>query len=319
MFQFLSGHLPKVSVAVIAMFLSLTDALKFIALGDWGVTSANHTKVNKRQLEVAKAMDTWAKNNGLDFVVTTGDNFYPHGAESPYSNQFRTAWENVYNNKPYLRGIQWYIAMGNHDYGGFKNLASGQEFNLLKRSDISETWMFPNLWHSFVADVGDSSLAHVIIVDTTALFHGLHDPESQVAWLRKEVALSTAEWKIVVGHHPVFCVGKLGPVLLPMKKLILPLVEDWGVDVYLSGHDHALQHFRMDLFPGVNFVVSGAGGKEPYGMRQQSVDILRLQNVRTEFFSSTNGFVGFTVENRTMTFEFVDHRGVVMQRFEVIK
>ena len=50
--------------------------VRFIALGDWGEF------LLPGQTEVALAMDVWAADHQPEFVVTTGDNFYPWGKQT---------------------------------------------------------------------------------------------------------------------------------------------------------------------------------------------------------------------------------------------
>nr|GEW75220.1 hypothetical protein [Tanacetum cinerariifolium] len=56
-----------------------------------------------------------------------------------------------------------------------------------------------------------------------------------------DVALkeSTAQWKIVVGHHTIFTAGKHGNTQELVDKL-LPILQANEVD-YMNGHDHCLQ------------------------------------------------------------------------------
>ena len=47
--------------------------MSFIALGDWGDTAL------PGQAQVADVMDDWAEIYRPEFIVSTGDNFYPWG------------------------------------------------------------------------------------------------------------------------------------------------------------------------------------------------------------------------------------------------
>jgi acid phosphatase len=49
-----------------------TDQLVFFTLGDWG-------SPGQEVLQLAKAMDTYAKVAKPDFILAVGDNFYPCG------------------------------------------------------------------------------------------------------------------------------------------------------------------------------------------------------------------------------------------------
>ena len=79
----------------------------------------------------------------------------------------------------------------------------------------------------------------------------------QLAWLRRALAASRAQWKIVIGHHPIYSGGDHGGTAELVENL-LPILHEHGVQVYFNGHDHDLQH----LVAGeVNLFDSGAGSQ----------------------------------------------------------
>ncbi len=61
----------------------------------------------------------------------------------------------------------------------------------------------------------------------------------------------------MVGHHPIYGSGRYpdNPYLI---ETVVPLLERYGVQAYISGHDHNLQHLRPDGSP-VDYFISGAG------------------------------------------------------------
>ncbi|MBD0333578.1 MAG: hypothetical protein ICV66_13100, partial [Chitinophagaceae bacterium] len=52
------------------------DSVSFMVIGDWGRDGNQHQKT------VADQMDVFARKYHIDFIVTTGDNFYPAGVAS---------------------------------------------------------------------------------------------------------------------------------------------------------------------------------------------------------------------------------------------
>ena len=75
------------------------DELKFVAIGDWGSGC-------RRQKKMAKAIGQWCEQNGCDFILSTGDNFYPYGVKSPKDKQFDEKWRNIYNH-PSIKEVPW--------------------------------------------------------------------------------------------------------------------------------------------------------------------------------------------------------------------
>lgn len=83
--------------------------------------------------------------------------------------------------------------------------------------------------------------------------------EAQWTWIEQELSSSTADWLIVVGHHPVWSAGEYGPTWELVTRLN-PLMEQAGVALYLCGHEHQAEHFRAEPHPsGVDYLVIGNG------------------------------------------------------------
>ena len=68
----------------------------------------------------------------------------------------------------------------------------------------------------------------------------------------------TPTWKVVAGHHPIYVGSIRYTDNERLVERLVPLFERYGVQMYLAGHDHNLQHHRP---PGsaVDYFVSGAG------------------------------------------------------------
>ena len=86
--------------------------LQFPAIGDWGDDEPSG-KVTQKQ--TADRMATWCAANTCNFIMDTGDNFYPEGVLSATDAKFTTVWRNVYN-QPSLANKLWYMSVGNRDY-----------------------------------------------------------------------------------------------------------------------------------------------------------------------------------------------------------
>lgn len=82
--------------------------------------------------------------------------------------------------------------------------------------------------------------------------------QSQYDWLKNELCSTAARWKIVLIHNPMFSPGKYGsrePIVKPCLELrsqLSGLLEECGVDLVISGHDHMLARtypVGADLIP----------------------------------------------------------------------
>ena len=136
-------------------------------------------------------------------------------------------------------------------------------------------WHMPALYYTFTQLIPTSTqTVQFIMIDTESLVGGdlgqydsapsdVPQPpvdETQWTWLTSTLAGSTADWIIVVGHFPVYSVGENGPTAMLVSRL-LPLMDAAGVALYISGHDHSLQHIAPATGSEVDFLVTGAGAK----------------------------------------------------------
>ncbi len=272
----------------------ISDARGFVAIGDWGRGG------DRDQIAIAQAMAQAATELHSRFVISVGDNFYPAGVQSADDPQWRTSFENVYTH-PALQ-TPWYAALGNHDYRGH----APAQVAYAKRGG---RWRMPAA--SYVvgsADLGIPDL-NLFVLDTTPLvgdhdeaamrlLHGrigLPAPDAQMTWFREALKASRANWKIVVGHHPIYSGGHHGSSSLLASRLE-PLFKAHGVNAYLCGHDHVLQHIQRD---GVAHICTGAGASAG-----TAKDI-----PGTLFRNSETGFAMFRLEASALQLEFRNAEG----------
>ncbi|TAJ68851.1 MAG: acid phosphatase [Phenylobacterium sp.] len=276
----------------------------FVALGDWGRDGDRH------QTEVAQAMAQAAAEVRSRFVISVGDNFYPAGVRSADDPQWKTSFEDIYT-APALQ-TPWYAALGNHDYRG----RPGAQLAYARRDN---RWRMPD--RSYVVSSAESGIPNldIFVLDTTPMVGDYGEaamrlmrgrirvprPGPQMAWLRRSLQRSHADWKIVVGHHPLYSGGRHGGSVELARRLD-PMFATHGVQAYLCGHDHALQHIQIG---GVAHICAGSGASAgPAG------DI-----EGTRFRLSRPGFAVFAMEDQTLRLEFRDFNGRSVYRTAIPK
>ena len=68
----------------------------------------------------------------------------------------------------------------------------------------------------------------------------------QYNWLVNELQNNTATWTIVAMHNPMYSVGKYGAdetrnaISLALRAQLQSIFAQYGVDIVLQGHDHAV-------------------------------------------------------------------------------
>lgn len=268
-----------------------TPAKRFLVIGDWGAGG-------KFQSSVATQMRDKAAASGCDFVISTGDNIYTSGVTSAQDPQWKTKFENMYLRYKEL-DIPWYAVLGNHDYRG--NVDAQIEYGT-----VNPRWNMPSRYYSFRQNIDTTIAVDFFALDTQRIMNGSARDE-QKQWLEKELKKSTARWKIVFGHHMIRSHGGYGDQAV-MLRTIKPLLDTYGVDLYMCGHDHDLQFLKAteDSF---HCLISGAGG----GANDTSY------GENTVFAATNGGFVHTTVSAQKLHAQFIDREGTVMYAHTLTK
>jgi acid phosphatase len=272
-------------------------ALPFVLVGDWGRMGREH------QTDVAVQMGETAAAIGSRFTVSMGDNFYENGVRGVDDPQWQSSFEQIYT-APSLQS-PWRIILGNHDYRG--NVQAQIDY-----SQHSARWRLPARYYQLTETLPDGSKADFFYVDTSPFIKQYigtktniagQDTDAQLAWLDGALAASTAPWKIVIGHHPIYTALDNGdgydhdqPDLIARLN---PVLLKHDVPIYICGHDHCLQVVKMD---GVTYVVNGAGS-ETYQPNPP---------IRGGFASGAHGFMTVRLSAATLDFALVDMTGATL-------
>ncbi|KAF0907435.1 hypothetical protein E2562_017371 [Oryza meyeriana var. granulata] len=123
-------------------------SLTLLAVGDWGRRGAHNQSMVATQMGIAgEKMD-------IDFVVSTGDNFYNNGLTGVDDKAFEESFSNIYTAKSLQK--PWYTVLGNHDYRGD---ALAQLSPVLRKVD--------SRWICMKSFVVSAEIADFFFVDTT--------------------------------------------------------------------------------------------------------------------------------------------------------
>ncbi|XP_074588776.1 purple acid phosphatase 17-like [Curcuma longa] len=284
-------------------------SLSLLVVGDWGRNGLFN------QSEVATQMGRIGEHLDIDFVISTGDNFYEDGLTGVDDKQFEESFTNVYTAKSLQK--QWYSVLGNHDYRGN---ALAQLSPVLR--SIDSRWL---CLRSFVLN---AEIVDFFFVDTTPFqksywanstehnydWRGVAPRGAYISTLLKDLAAalqeSTAPWKIVIGHHTMRSVSEHGdtPELI---ALLLPVLKSNGVDLYVNGHDHCLEHISSKDSP-IQYLTSGGGSKAWRGVFTPNSDKLR-------FFYDGQGFMALQLTRSAADLSFYDVFGRVLHKWSAAK
>ena len=117
---------------------------------------------------------------------------------------------------------------GNHDY--------------LKGVIVSLERRFPLIYSYFLDSKIEDNQVYTVRYGSAQIFLLDSNRElpyllTQRSWLERELQNSSARWKIVVLHHPLFSLK--GHNNLIQRWVFNDLIEEYGVDLVMQGHEHA--------------------------------------------------------------------------------
>lgn len=282
-------------------------AAHLLAVGDCGV----RPKDLARQRAVSDGMARYAKARGFrpNGLAMLGDNFYGGlGAKGVGSPRWEQNVEAMY--PPGAFPCPVYAVLGNHDYNDQPDGASAAAQLAYSRHVPNSRWTLPHKWYAFDLGGEGGPLARVVVIDTNFVFGGglpSRERKRQFAWLADELAGARrrAPFLFVLGHHPVFSDGSHGDTRSLVDHLD-PLLRRHRVDLYLSGHDHDLQHIEMKGHP-TSFAVSGAGGARAREIKERK---------RGRFAKAVYGFTHLDVREEQFVLRHVDANGRTLHAFE---
>jgi acid phosphatase len=270
------------------------NALPIILVGDWGREGQDG------QNAVAVQMGKTAAAMRVPYIVSVGDNFYENGVASLNDPQWNSSFEDIYT-APALQ-VPWKIILGNHDYRG--NVQAQLDY-----SQKSPRWRLPARYYAESETLPDGTKADFFYLDTSPFLKQYigsktnisgQNSQAQLDWLDVALSASTAPWKIVIGHHPIYTaladsdgfdhdqpdlIARLNPVLLKHH-----------VPIYICGHDHVLQAVKMD---GIRYVCTGAG----------SQTYTPDAPIRGGFASGAHGFMTVRLSGTALEYALVDSTG----------
>ena len=195
-----------------------------------------------------------------EFVAALGDVHHFMGVQSVNDPLWTTNFERVYSHPELM--IPWYPVLGNHEYRGNTQA-------VLDYAKVSRRWQMPSRYYSKTVAINDSVAMLLLFIDTTPLISKYRKDSTseaskqtitnQLEWIDSTLAASTARWKVVMGHHPVYSgTLKSASEQADLQRLLLPMLDKHGVTAYICGHIHSYQHIAVPS-SSVEFVVSSSG------------------------------------------------------------
>ena len=228
-------------------------------IGDSGFPTTNAIAVRDAYLNFTGSRQT-------DLWLMLGDNAYDSGTDAEYQAAVFNMYPALLQNAPV------WSTRGNHEVDASNTGSTYYNiFSFPTRGEAGGVASGTEAYYSF-----DYANVHFICLDS---FGSSRSGTGVMAdWLRADLsAVSTgSDWIVTFFHHPPYSRGSHNSdsetELVQMRQNILPILEDAGVDLVLSGHSHSYERsFLLDGHYGTAasltsaMIKNGGSGRENSG------------------------------------------------------
>lgn len=229
-----------------------------------------------------------ALSAGASHLFLLGDNVYENGEARYIKPKFIDVYQPVMD-----LGVTIHAALGNHDVKKCRGTRSppvrpdATAYVLSSKCWVADHLKTPEFGYQderryYVVQIEAAAvpLVDVFVLDSNTLGDeqtklGNGTDKAQIEWLDKALSESSARWKVIAMHHPIYSptrrrsswwswipgIGRRDADPRLRKDLEDVLVRH-GVDVVFQGHQHLYARLRPQR-GGIRYIVSGAGGKRP--------------------------------------------------------
>ena len=224
---------------------------------------------SQEQANGREAYYQFTANRIPDLNLQLGDNAYDSGTDEEYQSNYFNMYANYFRKMP-----QW-STLGNHDAAHDTDpLASHPYFDMFTFPTAGECGgAASGTEHYYSFDYGN---IHFICLDSqasdksvdNAATPSINEDGPMAAWLRLDLAGTTATWIIAFWHHPPYSKGThdsdAETELMEMRGSFNPILEQGGVDLVFCGHSHNYERsLLLDGHYGTSSTLTSAMRKNP--------------------------------------------------------
>lgn len=209
--------------------------MRIWAVGDSGRGNAVQNGVYQGALKV---MAEEAKP--LNMYLHVGDMAYTHGQEDEFQKGFFDMYQST------LRHAVCWPSMGNHEGHTSDGLRqTGPYYDAYVSPAFAEAGGVVSGTEAYYAF--DYGRAHFICLNS---YDVDRSADAEMArWLEEDLHATDADWLIAFFHHPPYTKGShdsdLEIELIEMREQIMPILEEHGVDMVLTGHSHIYERSML--------------------------------------------------------------------------
>jgi hypothetical protein len=264
----------------------VVQPIRFWAIGDFG-------KGSDAQRTVRESFLDFTKDHHADLWFWLGDNAYPEGTDEEFQQKVFdsiTGYHKIFKNLPFMP------TPGNHDYESVcpiicnfdPNYHKGPYFDIIDVPTEGQAGGVPShteLYYSF--DYGNihfislnSELGSLFgPYDYNGVFTDGYLSSPVTQWLKADLAACKKTWKIAYWHQLPYSGQDLNSddfwefYMHAMRDHFNPILESYGIDLVMCGHDHCYQRTYLinglygnsNTFDSSRNIINGTSGVDSLG------------------------------------------------------
>lgn len=206
----------------------------------WVVGDSGTGQLHQQMVHDAMAEFAMKGKKPIDLYLHVGDMAYGQGTDPQFQDKFFAPYKDT------LRNTVCWASMGNHEGISSRGKTGVGPFYdayvCPKKGEAGGVASGHESFYSF--DYGD---IHFICLNS----HDIdRSPTGEMAqWLVRDLAETKGRWIVGFWHHPPYTKGTHDSdretQLVEMRKYIMPILEEGGVDIVLSGHSHIYERSML--------------------------------------------------------------------------
>lgn len=227
------------------------DSVRIWAIGDFG-------RANSGQVAVKNSFMNYTGSRGVDVWMWLGDNAYSDGSDGEYQSKVF----NVNGFSDIFSYVPFWPSPGNHDYNTvwsesttlgipYSNIPlsdhEGPYFDVVEVPQFAESGGYPSQLEVFYSyDFGDVHFLSLNseVFDYSFSYDGINQMKD---WIEDDLQQNTRKFTIAYFHQPPYSKGSHDSddafelVMKAMREKVIPLLEDYDVDLVVNGHSHVFE------------------------------------------------------------------------------
>ena len=225
------------------------------AIGDFGKGNAGQVAVKQSYLAHAGGSDT-------DVWIWLGDNVYDDGKDTEYQSKVfgLSGFSDVFNWLPF------YPSPGNHDYNEvwrrsalfglpYSNIPlenhEGPYYDIVDVPELAEAGGHPSQLEVFYSF--DHGNVHFLSLNSEVydFLNTSNGIDRMKDWIEQDLDQNDKPWVIAYFHQPPYSKGSHdsdGPlelVMRAMRERVIPLLEQYDIDLVICGHSHVYERSHL--------------------------------------------------------------------------